>query len=219
MTPREAPEDVVRRPYRSARRRQQAAETRSLVLAAATALFAERGWSGTGMREVARQAGVATETVYAGFGSKTDLLLAAIDVGVVGDDAPVPLSQRPEFAELGAGGFEHRIAHAARLVRDVNQRSWGLHRAIREAAVSEPQLAATLRALEESRRLDIRQGAEMVVARPVDDDELDALWALTGDEVFSLLTRVGGRSVDDYERWLAHTLSRVLGDPNTGGRG
>ena len=65
------PQEEGRRPYRSARRQQQAAQTRALVLAAATSLFADRGWSSTGMRDIAKAAGVAVETVYASFGSKT----------------------------------------------------------------------------------------------------------------------------------------------------
>jgi len=93
----------ARRAYRSPRREQQAAETRAMVVAAAARLFGERGWAGTGMRDVARAAGVSVETVYASFRSKADLLLAAIDVAVVGDAAPVPLDQRPEFAALGSG--------------------------------------------------------------------------------------------------------------------
>ena len=45
-----------RRAYRSPRRQQQAAETRAVVLAAADTLFATKGWSATGMRDVAREA-------------------------------------------------------------------------------------------------------------------------------------------------------------------
>jgi AcrR family transcriptional regulator len=75
---------TARRAYQSARRRQQAADTRKAVVDAATRLFGERGWAATGMRDVAREAGVSVETVYANFSSKGDLLMAAIDVAVVG---------------------------------------------------------------------------------------------------------------------------------------
>jgi AcrR family transcriptional regulator len=204
-----APEER-RRPYRSARRRQQAAETRALVLAAATSLFADRGWSATGMRDIAKEAGVAVETVYATFGSKTELLLTAIDVGVVGDAEPVPLSQRPEFAALAVGSFTDRISAAARLLTGINQRTWGLRRALNEAAGSEPQLAAKLHELEQRRRDNIREGVQMVVGRPVDDDVLDGLWGVMGADMFYLLTQIGGRPVEDYERWLATTIRRLL---------
>jgi AcrR family transcriptional regulator len=58
------------RAYRSPRREQQAAETRSMVASAAARMFGERGWAATGMREVARAAGVSVETVYASFGPR-----------------------------------------------------------------------------------------------------------------------------------------------------
>jgi len=205
-----APQEEGRRPYRSARRQHQAAQTRALVLAAATSLFADRGWSSTGMRDIAKEASVAVETVYASFGSKTELLLAAIDVGVVGDAEPVPLSQRPEFAAIGVGSVTDRIGAAAQLVSGINQRTWGLRRALNEAAGSEPQLAAKLHDLENRRRENIRQGVEMVVGRPVDDDVLDGLWVVMGADVYHLLTQIGERSVEDYERWLAMTVGRLL---------
>lgn len=210
-----APHEGARRPYSSARRRQQAAETRGLVLAAATSLFADRGWSATGMRDIAKEAGVAVETVYANFGSKTELLVTAIDVGVVGDAEPVPLSQRPEFAAVGIGSFADRISAAARLLNGINQRTWGLRRALSEAAGSEPQLAAKLHELERRRRDNIRQGVEMVVGRPVDDDVLDGLWVVMSADVFYLLTQIGGRPVEDYERWLATTIRRLLNREGT----
>lgn len=205
-----APQEEGRRPYRSARRQQQAAQTRALVLAAATSLFADRGWSSTGMRDIAKEASVAVETVYASFGSKTELLLASIDVGVVGDAEPVPLSQRPEFAAIGVGSVTDRIGAAAQLVSGINQRTWGLRRALNEAAGSEPQLAAKLHELENRRRENIRQGVEMVLGQPVDDDVLDGLWVVMGADVYHLLTQIGERSVEDYERWLATTVGRLL---------
>jgi len=204
------PQEEGRRPYRSARRQQQAAQTRALVLAAATSLFADRGWSSTGMRDIAKAAGVAVETVYASFGSKTELLLTAIDVGVVGDTEPMPLSQRPEFTALGVGSVADRIAAAARMLTGINQRTWGLRRALNEAAGSEPQLAARLQELERRRRDDIRQGVEIAIGRPVEDDVLDGLWVVMSADVYCLLTQVGGRPADDYERWLATTIQSLL---------
>lgn len=162
------------------------------------------------MRDIAKKAGVAVETVYANFGSKTELLLTAIDVGVVGDAEPVPLSQRPEFAAMGVGSTDDRISAAARLLTGINQRTWGLRRTLNEAASSEPQLAAKLRELERRRRDNIREGVEMVLGRPVSDDVLDGLWVVMGADVYVLLTQVGERSLEDYERWLSTMIARML---------
>jgi AcrR family transcriptional regulator len=202
--------DRGRRTYRSPRRQQQAAETRAAVLAAATTLFGTRGWSATGMRDVAREASVSVETVYANFRSKTELLMAAIDIGVVGDDAPVPLAQRPEFAHLSAGDLSERIATAARLITAINLRISGLRRALGEAAASEPELAAKLTEAENRRRVNIRQGMELITGRGVGDEERDGVWAITGVDVFHLLTGTAGWSVQRYEKWVADMLSTLL---------
>ena len=205
-----SPQVRPRRPYRSPRREQQAAQTRSVVLTAAAARFATHGWSATGMRDVAREAGVAVETVYANFGSKADLLMGAIDLAVVGDADPVPLADRPAFAALSEGVLEDRVAAAARLVTEIHQRTAGLHRALREAAASEPELAAKLREAENRRRVNTRQGAELVTGRSVSEEQATGLWAVLGVEVFHLLTEMSGWSHEDYEHWAARMLAVLL---------
>src|SRR3954463_5924011 len=92
----------AKRSYESPRRRASAADTRLAVIAAATKLFTERGWA-TSVRDIAREAGVAVETVYSVVGSKRELLKIAMDVALVGDDEPIALAERHEFAALGEG--------------------------------------------------------------------------------------------------------------------
>jgi AcrR family transcriptional regulator len=208
-----------RRAYRSPRRQKQAAETRALVLSAASTLFGTQGWSATGMRDVAREAGVAVETVYANFRSKSELLMAAIDAGVVGDVEPVPLAQRPEFAALSSGGFDDRVAAAAALVTDINRRISGLRRALGEGAVSEPALAEKLVEAENRRRVDVKQGTELVTGRRVGPEERDGAWAVTSVDVFHLLTGIAGWSTRQYQEWVAQMLGRLLADQaGQGGR-
>ena len=93
------------------------------MVEAATELFGEKGWAATGMRDVARAAGVAVETVYANFRSKSELLIACVNVAVVADAEPVPLAQRPAFLALGRGTRAQRVRAAARLLRDIHERS------------------------------------------------------------------------------------------------
>src|SRR5262245_16544747 len=115
----------ARRRYHSPLREQRARQTREAVLAAAARLFTTRGWAATGMRDIAREAGTATETLYSHFPSKTALLQAVIDVAVVGDEAPVALAERPAFTVLADGSRAERLAAAARLVTDVALRTAG----------------------------------------------------------------------------------------------
>lgn len=205
------PERSDRRAYRSPRRQEQAAQTRAAVLAAAERLFATRGWSGTAMRDVAAEAGVSVETVYAAVGAKTELLVAALDVSVVGDADPVPLAERAEFAALADGTVDQRLVAAARLVTAIHERNAQLALALVQGAATEPDLARLLADAEGRRRLNVRRAAELISGRPVEDAQADALWAITSADVFRLLTGVAGWSVQAYEAWAVRAIARELG--------
>ncbi|HSK26731.1 MAG TPA: helix-turn-helix domain-containing protein [Jiangellales bacterium] len=201
-----------RRPYRSPRRQEQAAQTRAMVLEAATRLFAERGWAATGMRDVAREAGVSVETVYANFATKADLLLAAIDVAVVGDADPVALDERPEFAALGRGSRQERTRAAARLVTDIHRRTAGVNSALREAAASDPALDRLMREREAGRLRNVAEGMALIAGHPVTMEQADALWAVLDIGVYRMLTDLRGWTPQQYETWLAGAVDRLLDD-------
>jgi AcrR family transcriptional regulator len=55
-----------------------AAETRSRLLSAAAGIFAERGYDGTRVADIAAAAGVSNGALYAHFASKADLLVEAL---------------------------------------------------------------------------------------------------------------------------------------------
>lgn len=55
-----------------------AAETRERLLSAAAAVFAERGYDGTRVADIAAAAGVSNGALYAHFGSKAELLVDAL---------------------------------------------------------------------------------------------------------------------------------------------
>src|SRR5687767_5034028 len=50
------------------------------LLAAAAEVFAERGYDGAGVAEIARRAGVTTGAIYSRYRGKAELLVAALDV-------------------------------------------------------------------------------------------------------------------------------------------
>lgn len=55
--------------------------TRQRLLVAATEVFLEKGYDGTRVAEIARRAGLTTGAIYGNFGSKADLLTAALADG------------------------------------------------------------------------------------------------------------------------------------------
>lgn len=208
-------ESSARRRYRSPRREQQAADTRAAMLAAAVELFGARGWAATGMRDVARAAEVSVETVYSNFRSKAELLMAAIDMSVVGDTDALALADRPEFAQLASGTRRQRAQAAARLMTAIQQRTADLHHALRQAAAISEELAQRLHEDEERRRISVEQGASLVAGRPVTAEERDGLWAVLAIEVYRLLTRSSGWSPQQYEAWIADVILRLLNDEDS----
>jgi AcrR family transcriptional regulator len=194
--------DVKRRPYESARRREQAEETRRRVLEAASETFRERGWEGTSISSVAERAGVSEETVYARFGNKRALLGAAVERAVRGDDSrPVPEQDAPR-AVAAAADMDERIRLFASDISARLERAAPLVAAVSAASRSEPELAELLDRLHSLRRANLAVFAS--------GEALDTVWALTSPELYELLRRQRGWSHARYRKWLAETLGLVL---------
>ena len=198
------------RRYRSPLRTKRAAETRAAVLAAAGDLFVANGWAATGMRDIAARAGVATETLYAHFSSKRAIFQAVVDVAVVGDEEPVAVAERPEFTALGVGAPAARVAAAAALVAAINGRTAAFAAVVREAAPGDAQIAGVLDATRRRQRRDVEAGLTLILGRRPTTVELDEVWALTSPELYLLLVGIAGWAPEQYERWMATTLTRAL---------
>src|SRR5690348_5623743 len=89
------------RRYHSPRRKEQAAATRDAVLAAARNLFVEEGYRSTTVAGIARQAGVAVDTVYATIGRKPDLLREVVETAISGTGQAVPAEHRDYVIRIG----------------------------------------------------------------------------------------------------------------------
>ena len=70
------------------------------ILEAALRLFERQGYSATSMAAVAAEAGVALKTVYLAFETKRGVLIALWHLLLRGDEAPVPVGERPWYREV-----------------------------------------------------------------------------------------------------------------------
>jgi len=201
---------TARRTYASPHRARQAEETKAALLAAATELFTTRGWAGAGMRDIAREAGVAVETLYSHYSSKRKLLDAVIDQAAAGDAERVAVADRPEFLAMGRGRRAERIKAAASLIAAVHRRTGPFAKLIRDAAAADEEVAEVLRATRERQRQDVGTGLALILGRPATDEERDGAWAVLSPEVYLLLVDESGWSLDRYERWTAEMLARTL---------
>lgn len=213
--------NVESRTYNSTGRRQGARATRRRIREAAERLFVERGYVATTIEAIAAQAGVAVQTVYFVFGNKRALLSEVLDVAVVGDDAPVPLAERPWLQEVRAerdpvqalGLAAH---HGGRLLA----RMAALYEVLRGAAATDPEIAALLRQSKEERLATQTAWVRLLAERGSLVPGLDAaragdiVFALFSHELYQLLVVDRGWSPDDWERWLTATLAaQLLGRP------
>ena len=152
----------ARRPYRSTLREEQARATRRAVVGAARDLFVELGWSRTTIDAVAARAGVSRKTVFTSVGGKAALLKLALDWALVGDDEPVPMSERQVIAEMEQLTDPRAlVARWARFVAELEERAAPLAAVLVVAADADPE-AAGVHAVSERNRLG---GAEFIVAR------------------------------------------------------
>lgn len=196
------------RRYHSPLRAEQAAATRTAILEAGTRLFDERGWQ-VGVREIASAAGCSVETVYSGFGSKLGLLLECMDTRVVGDQAQVPLADRPEFRALGQGTRQQRVSKVAQFALGMHQRTAGSQLALHEAARVDPQAAEAVRAMNTRIATSQRQLCELLFGREPDEQELIDAAVIGSVTTYRVLTEERGLSADQYVDWMRRHLDQL----------
>ena len=196
-------------------------ETRRRLLAAAAAEFAERGYAAATVSRIAGRAGVSVQSLYNDWGNKRNLLEAVLQTAVTGDDEASLIPGKPPeviTATLGLDdGADPRrlLAHLARQYRLLAERSAVGWQTYRDAAATDPDIAADWQRLSEMRR----DAFHALLAR-IPDSALrpglspalaaDTAWAIASPETHHQLVRQAGYTYDDLESWVRGTLSAAL---------
>ena len=194
----------------SSLRERKAQLTRNEILQAARRLFAERGYAGTSVRDIAKAAGVSAQTVYDSVGSKQALVERLNDL--IDEEANVHAIAR---AAAESGNPSEIAAANARVTRSILENCGDILHALVTGAAAEPELAAVL---EEGHRRHTAGAASMIgalrkldaLAPSVEPDEAAETLAALADFRFALVLRDSyGWSLDRIEDWTA-TSSRAL---------
>jgi AcrR family transcriptional regulator len=204
-----------------AARAEQVRATRQKVLGAARDLFLRRGYFGTTVEAIAQRATVSPQTVYNVVGGKAAVLKAVYDVALAGDDEPVPVGERPVFAELAAATDPRTcLAIYAGLGRQMFARAGPLITVVFvEGSGRDPELRAFIDKIEGERAIGTATMARHVATRfglrpgLTEAEAADVLWALTAPEIADRLIRRRGWSLDRYQSWLAHSMADALVGP------
>ncbi|GII04265.1 TetR/AcrR family transcriptional regulator [Planobispora takensis] len=195
----------------------RSAETRLRIVRAAHELFVACGYAGTTFQEIASAAGVSVQTVYFHYGSKSRLLRHVVDVASAGDEEPVPLADRPWFAELEKGGdpvaVVRRWVHEAGIVL---VRVAPILAVVRDAAAADSGMAAQWARSGERRRtahgafVSVLAGLRALRPGLTVERAVDAAVALLSPELFLVVTRECGWSTAGWEEWAAGHLAHDL---------
>jgi AcrR family transcriptional regulator len=212
------PGPVKTRAYDNARRAAAARRTEQRVVETAQRLLLERGYAGLAMADLAAEAGVSVPLLYKVFGPKPQLVKRIYDVLLAGDVDPEPVAERPALQALAADPDPRgKLARYAALGRAMAERAGPLVSALLAAArAGEPELRAFAATIDRERLA----GASALAAHLAEcgalspalavDRARDLIWLHTAPDTYRLLVLERGWALDDYERWLATSLTAAL---------
>lgn len=192
-------------------RQRQAQATRELIASSARRLFARDGFGATTIEAIAAEAGVAVQTVYAGFGSKK-AILSSIQQAWLREGGAAEIAEQA----LSDPDAARRIELVAHLCRRRWETGLDVIEIYQGAAATSPEMAAERRSILSSRKQIIEEFtqkfAEVATLAPGMDIKRagDLFWALTLPGLYGALVLDRGWSPDRYERWLAETLKEQI---------
>ena len=207
----------LRRTYDSSRRREQALETRRRVLEGARELFVEEGFVGATIEAIAARAEVSAETIYATFKNKRSILSEVIDISMAGDDAPVPILDRPWVQDMReAPDQRRRLEIMAKNGRSILERTAPIYEVMRGAASVDPEIRSLWELNKAQRFAGQGELLRILMARGglraglTVNSAVDTLFAIGSPETYRLLVVDRRWSADRFERWYADTVARLL---------
>lgn len=208
----------TRRRYDSSGRRERARQTRGQILDAAQELFLTDGYAATTVAAIAASAHVSVETIYKSFGGKPGLVQAIVEKGLAGE-GPIPTEQRSDHIRDTEPDPRRILTAWGTFTAEIGPRTAPILTLARDAAASDPEVAATLEQLSAARHqrmtLNARRLADAGHLRPgiTFDEAADILWTYSSPELYDLLVRQRGWQAEQYGRFVGQALINALLPP------
>src|SRR5262245_10097394 len=205
---------VKRRVYRSTIRRGDAP---ALVCAAAFRLFSTKGYLATSIEDIAAAAGVARPTVFSAVGPKPLILKAVVDQALAGDDAPVPIAERPWWREaIDEPDPVRSIQLHARNMCRITHGAAPLLRALETAASIDADAAEVWERFQQQRRVGLNEFAvalaRKTTALRLDEDTMTDTLCMLAADAYLRLARGAGWPIEKFQAWLADLMERLFLD-------
>lgn len=188
-------------------RQEQAEATRVRIAEAARQLFATNGYGATSIDAIAKEAGVATRTIYSAFGTKREILSLICDLWL----------QRSGTQELAGDVLQEtdpaaKLGKAAHWLRSLYSAGFDVV-LIFEAATDE---SAETKALLRSKLAGRNQVMDAIIASMEKDlsiplKQAQAVYrALAAPGVYQELVDESGWTEAEFEQWVTDSLQRQL---------
>jgi AcrR family transcriptional regulator len=200
----------TRRSYRSTIRRGDAPQA---ILTAAASLFRTKGYLATSIDDIAAEAGVARPTVFAAVGPKPTMLKLVVDHATTGDDAPIPVAERPWSQEaLDAEDPATSLRLHARNSRLICERVADLLWAVETAAAVDADAATLWADLQAQRRTSMRNYVRELARKTELREDVRTItatmWAMI-PALYLRLVRDAGWPPARFETWLGDTFIQL----------
>ncbi len=203
--------NLKRRTYNSQARDEQAAQTKTRILASAQKLFQTEGFECVTIEKLAQDAKVSSPSIYALFKSKRGVLRALMDEALPFDkrEALVEKAKQAKSAQehlMISAKISRQMYDAERAQMDIFRSACGLAPEFKKLEIEREQRRYQRQeegmkkiAMEKS----LIKGLSLSKAR-------DILWAFTGRDMYRLFVVEQGWTSNAYEKWLAQMLIKTL---------
>jgi len=198
------------------RRQQQALATREQIFRHAERMFLDNGYVGTTIEAIAREAGVAVQTIYNSAGSKAAILNTILERIVTGTDASVTVSEIMAARVAAATDLPAAVQVLADWMVEFNGRAGAIFAVLKQAAAVDPEIDRLDRMRSRRRLQNYRRAAAQfrergaILAVTTDAEMAASIWAIGHPEVYTALVVEAGWTVDAYRRWVSGALARLL---------
>jgi AcrR family transcriptional regulator len=207
-----------KRPYDSARRREQARQTREAILDAARRLFLSDGFAPTTIAAVAATAGVSVDTIYKSFGGKPGLVRAICQQALAGEQ-PVPAETRSDALQATEPDPRKIIRGWGALTTEIAPRVAPILLLVRAAAAADPEMASLRSDLDAQRLQRMTRNARNLQASGHLRRDLNAklageiMWTYSSPELYELLVLTRGWPLQRYGTFIADAMIAALLPP------
>jgi AcrR family transcriptional regulator len=207
-----------KRRYDSARRAEQARQTRATVVEAAKRLFLRDGFAATTIAAIGAEARVSVETIYKAFGGKPGLVRAICEAALAGE-GPVPAETRSDQMQLSEPDPRKIIRGWGELTVEVAPQISPILLLVRSAAAADPEMAVLGTEIDAARlRRMTRNARNLAEARHLRDDITaeqagEVMWTYSSPELYELLVLRLGWPAERYGAFIAEAMIAALLPP------